>query len=245
MMTQQQSTIYPLRIFLLWQGIAVLLLGCVVGVGFLFFAEQYLGKWVLEYGIAHFFMVLSIIATSLLTKQWLTLRVDFVIRPETLDIIFDEPRQWFQPDDAVIPWNELQSWRATPGFATGQTLSPPVFTLQKRDGKKVQFYIAGADDVYAAFLAQFEVQLRAVNVQYTGVHRIHKMPEFLQSKAGFRFFIVFSVIICLFTSYFYFIEDEGTTDYEGYLVLYGIAILLLVLGYFGRRRGKKLENEDI
>jgi hypothetical protein len=245
MMTQQQSTIYPLRIFLLWQGIAVLLLGCVLGVGFLFFAEQYLGKWLLQYGIAHVVVVISIVATSLLTKQWLTLRVDFVIRPETLDIIFDEPRQWFQPDDAIIPWNELQSWRTTPGFATGQTLSPPVFTLQKRDGKKVQFYIAGADDVYDAFLAQFEAQLRAVNAQYTGVHRIHKMPEFLQSKAGFRFFIVFSVIISIFTSYLYFVIDKGTPNYEGYLVLYGIAILLLVLGYFARRRGKKLENEVI
>jgi hypothetical protein len=242
-MTPQQPTIYPLRIFLLWQGIAVLLLGCVLGVGFLFFVEQYLGKWLLQYGIAHVVVVISIVATSLITKQWLTLRVDFVIRPETLDIIFDEPRQWFQPDDAVIPWNELQSWRAAPGFATGQTLSPPVFTLQKRDGKKVQFYIAGAADIYADFLAQFEAKLSAVNAQYAGVLRIHKMPEFLQSKAGFRFFIVFSVVICLFTSYFYFIEDKGTTDYEGYLLLYGIAILLLVLGYFARKRGKKLENE--
>lgn len=245
MMTQQASTIYPLRIFLLWQGIAVLLLGCVLGVGFLFFAEQYLGKWLLEYGIAHIFVVISIFATYLLAKQWLTLRVDFVIRPETLDIIFDEPRQWFQPDDAVIPWNELQAWRATPGFATGQTLSPPVFTLQKKDGKKVQFYIAGASDVYAHFLAQFEARLSAVNAQYAGVQRIHKMPEFLQSKAGFRFFIVFSVIIFIFTSYLYFVIDKDTPDYEGYLVLYSIAILLLVMGYFARKRGEKLENEVI
>jgi hypothetical protein len=245
MMTQQQSTIYPLRIFLLWQGIAVLLLGCVLGVGFLFFVEQYLGKWLLQYGIAHVLVVVSIFTTYLLTKRWLTLRVDFVIRPETLDIIFDEPRQWFQPDDAVISWNELQSWRATPGFATGQTLSPPVFTLQKRDRKKVQFYIAGEDALYASFLAQFESKLSAVNQQNVGVRAIHKMPEFLQSKAGFRFFIVFSVIIFIFTSYLYFVIDKGTPDYEGYLVLYGIAILLLVLGYFARRRGKKLENEVI
>ena len=242
MMTQQQPTIYPLRIFLLWQGIAVLLLGCVLGVGFLFFAEQYLGKWLLEYGIAHAFIVISIFATYLFTKQWLTLRVDFVIRPETLDIIFDEPRQWFQPDDAVIPWNELQAWRATPGFATGQTISPPVFTLQKKDGKKVQFYIAGAADIYADFLAQFEVQLSAVNAQYTGVHRIHKMSDFSESKAVFIFFIVLSVIMCFFTSYFYFIENKETPD-EGYLVLYGIAILLVVLGYLVRRSEKKLEKE--
>jgi membrane protein YdbS with pleckstrin-like domain len=243
MMTQQVSTIYPLRIFLLWQGIAVLLLGCVLGVGFLFFAEQYLGKWLLQYGIAHVVVVISIVATSLITKQWLTLRVDFVIRPETLDIIFDEPRQWFQPDDAVIPWNELQSWRATPGFATGQTLSPPVFTLQKRDGKKVKFYIAGADDVYAVFLMQFEAKLSAFNLQYAGVHRIHKMSDFSESKAVFIFFIVLSVIICFFTSYFYFIENKGTPDDEGYLVLYGIAILLVVLGYLVRRSEKKLEKE--
>lgn len=241
-MTQQQPTIYPLRIFLLWQGIAVLLLGCVLGIGFLFFAEQYLGKWLLQYGIAHVFVIISIVATSLITKQWLTLRVDFVIRPETIDIIFDEPRQWFQPDDAVIPWNELQAWRVTPGYATGQTLSPPVFALQKRDGKKVQFYIAGADDVYAAFLAQFEVQLRAVNVQYAGVHHIHKMSDFSESKAVFIFFIVLSVIIFFFTSYYYFIENKETPD-EGYLVLYGIAILLVVLGYLVRRSEKKLEKE--
>jgi hypothetical protein len=89
---------------------------------------------------------------------------------------------------------------------------------------------------------RFEVQLSAVNLQYAGVHHIHKMSGFSESKAVFIFFIVLSVIICFFTTYFYFIENKETPD-DGYLVLYGIAILLVVMVYLVRRSEKKLENK--